>query len=78
MKFTGGAGNSPEEREIHRRCGKITTGWVCSSQVPVFVVVTKTDVCSAHVMEQTVQALFKLLKRPGECPASQTNSPLLR
>uniref|UniRef100_A0A7S0RUZ7 Tr-type G domain-containing protein n=1 Tax=Pyramimonas obovata TaxID=1411642 RepID=A0A7S0RUZ7_9CHLO len=34
-------------------------------KVPVFVVITKTDVCSAHVMEQTVQALFKLLKRPG-------------
>ncbi|KAK3269437.1 hypothetical protein CYMTET_22120 [Cymbomonas tetramitiformis] len=40
-------------------------GIALALKVPVFVVVTKIDICSEHVLEQTTTALFKLLKRPG-------------
>lgn len=34
-------------------------------RVPVFVVVTKTDLCPEHVYDQTIDHLHKILKSPG-------------
>mmetsp|Transcript_39362 Transcript_39362/g.47720 ORF Transcript_39362/g.47720 Transcript_39362/m.47720 type:complete len:649 (-) Transcript_39362:793-2739(-) len=34
-------------------------------KVPVFVVITKIDICSKHVLGKTLDTLLKLLKRPG-------------
>ena len=33
--------------------------------VPVFVVVTKIDMCPPHILAETLQVLHKILKSPG-------------
>uniref|UniRef100_A0A915L0X3 GTP-binding protein 1 n=1 Tax=Romanomermis culicivorax TaxID=13658 RepID=A0A915L0X3_ROMCU len=40
-------------------------GLALALNVPVFVVVTKIDMCPANVLEETMKVLIKLLKSPG-------------
>ncbi|KAL3315283.1 GTP-binding protein 1 [Cichlidogyrus casuarinus] len=40
-------------------------GLALALQVPVFVVITKIDMCPKNVLAETVTLLFKILKRPG-------------
>ncbi len=40
-------------------------GLALALSVPVFVVVTKIDMCPANVLQETLQLLVKVLKSPG-------------
>ena len=40
-------------------------GLALALQVPVFVVVTKIDMCPANVLEDTLKLLQRILKSPG-------------
>ncbi|XP_030202243.1 GTP-binding protein 1 isoform X1 [Gadus morhua] len=40
-------------------------GLALALNVPVFVVVTKIDMCPAHILQETLQLLQRLLKSPG-------------
>jgi GTPase len=40
-------------------------GLALALSVPVFVVVTKIDMCPANVLQETLQLLVKILKSPG-------------
>mmetsp|Transcript_43646 Transcript_43646/g.83285 ORF Transcript_43646/g.83285 Transcript_43646/m.83285 type:complete len:642 (-) Transcript_43646:311-2236(-) len=40
-------------------------GIALALKVPAFIIVNKIDMCSEHVLEQTVSCLHKVLKRPG-------------
>lgn len=40
-------------------------GLALALNVPVFVVVTKIDMCPSNVLQETLKVLLKLLKSPG-------------
>lgn len=40
-------------------------GLALALSVPVFVVVTKIDMCPSNVLQETLQLLVKVLKSPG-------------
>lgn len=40
-------------------------GLALALSVPVFVVITKIDMCPANVLQETLQLLIKILKSPG-------------
>jgi GTPase len=48
-----------------RRLSSEHLGLALALNVPVFVVITKIDMCPANVLEDTLQLLQKILKSPG-------------
>lgn len=40
-------------------------GLALALSVPVFVVVTKIDMCPSHVLQETMKLLNRILKSPG-------------
>lgn len=40
-------------------------GLALALNVPVFIVITKVDMCPANILQETIKQLIKLLKSPG-------------
>ncbi|KAI5700343.1 hypothetical protein M8J76_005774 [Diaphorina citri] len=49
-------------------------GLALALSVPVFVVVTKIDMCPPNVLQDTLKLLVRILKSPGLCPIFQVSN----